>query len=220
MKDYYEDLWERLPSGTRPPDLPPRRAFLLAHVSPGDRVLDLGCGDGAFTAMAAEAGARAIGVDVAEAALRRARAGHPGLDFRLGPIEGPLPLEDRSVDLVWASEVIEHVADTARWLAEVRRVLRPGGRLLVTTPHHGRLRRTALALVRFEQHFDPLSDHLRFFTPGTLGALLADAGFADVRLAATGGPPLWRRVLLASAVRPADDTGRLARTAVAAAGAP
>jgi ubiquinone/menaquinone biosynthesis C-methylase UbiE len=56
------------------------------------------------------------------------------------PIEGPLPFKDNSFDVVWASEVIEHVADTARWLSEVRRVLAPSGRLLVTTPSHGRLR--------------------------------------------------------------------------------
>ena len=52
---------------------------------------------------------------------------HPGLDFRLAPIDGPLPFEDNRFALVWASEVIEHVADTARWLSEVRRVLGPAG---------------------------------------------------------------------------------------------
>ena len=78
----------------------------------------------------ARAGAQAIGVDVAEAALRRARSRHPGVEFLLVPLDGPLPFEDGSFDLVWASEVIEHVSDTARWLSEVRRVLAPAGRLL------------------------------------------------------------------------------------------
>jgi 2-polyprenyl-3-methyl-5-hydroxy-6-metoxy-1,4-benzoquinol methylase len=81
----------------------------------GDRALDVGSGTGDFTAALAQAGAQAIGVEVAEAAIARARARHPELDFRLVPIEGPLPLEGSAFDLVWASEVIEHVTDTARW---------------------------------------------------------------------------------------------------------
>ena len=96
-------------------------------------MLYLGSGSGDFTALLAQAGAHPVGVEVAQAALDRARQRHPELDFRLVPIDGPLPLEDNSFDLVWASEVIEHIADTARSLSEIRRVLVPRGRLLVTT---------------------------------------------------------------------------------------
>ncbi len=145
IKDYYEDLWERLPAELEPPSFERRLAFLRADVRPGDRALDVGCGTGEFTAALARASARAIGVDVAEAALERARTRHPGLAFRLVPFDGPLPFEESSFELVWASEVIEHIADTARWLSEVRRVLVPAGRLLVTTPSHGRLRLAVLA---------------------------------------------------------------------------
>src|ERR1700759_4387601 len=134
MRDYYEELWQRLPAELHPPDLDRRLAFLRAEVRRGDRALDLGCGDGLFTGELARAGADPIGVDVAEAALDRARAREPGLEFRLAPIDGPLPLADNAFDLVWASEVIEHVADTAQWLSEVRRVLAPRGRPLITTP--------------------------------------------------------------------------------------
>jgi SAM-dependent methyltransferase len=145
-----------------------------------------------------EAGAQAIGVDVAEAAITRARAHHPALDFRLAPVEGPLPLEDHAFDLVWASEVIEHVADTARWLSEVRRVLAPRGRLLVTTPSHGRLR---VALGGVERFSDPLGDHLHLYTKGSLRALLGEFGFGEVQVRAAEGPPLLKRILLARAVR-------------------
>ena len=151
IRDYYEDLWERLPAELDPPSFERRLHFLLGEVRPGDRVLDVGCGTGDFTAAMARAGADAIGVDVAEAALRRARSRHPGVEFRLVPLDGPLPFEDGSFELVWASEVIEHVADTARWLSEVRRVLAPGGRLLVTTPSHGRLRVAVGGVERFSE---------------------------------------------------------------------
>ena len=134
--DYFERLWASLPGELEPPELEIRRRFLLDEVRGGGRVLDLGCGTGVFTAMLAQAGAQVVGVEVAEAALARARHAHPELDFRLAPNGGRLPFEDRDFELVWASEVIEHIADTERWLQEIRRVLVPEGRLLLTTPNH------------------------------------------------------------------------------------
>ena len=94
--------------------------------------------------------------------------------------------------------MLEHVADVVGLLAEVRRVLRWGGRLLVTTPYHGRVSVAALALRgrrAVDAHFDPRADHLRFFTARTLRAVLTDAGFADVDVRAVGGAPLLRRAL-------------------------
>jgi len=198
VKDYYEDLWERLPDELSPPDLAVRRAYLLAEARRGDRALDLGCGIGDFTAELARAGAAVVGIEVAQTALNRARARHPGLDFRIAPVEGTLPLPDGSFDLVWASEVIEHVADTARWLSEVRRVLAPGGRLLLTTPSHGRVR---IAVGGIERFSEPLGDHLHLYSRSSLGVLLSEFGFASVNVRAVGGPPLLRRLLLARAVR-------------------
>jgi 2-polyprenyl-3-methyl-5-hydroxy-6-metoxy-1,4-benzoquinol methylase len=198
VQQYYEDLWERLPAELGAPDFERRRAFLLGAVRSGDRALDIGCGAGDFTAVLAQAGAAAIGVDVAEAALRRARARHPGLDFRRVRFDGPLTLEDCSFELVWASEVIEHVADTAQWLSEVRRVLAPGGRLLLSTPSHGRLRVALGGVGRFSE---PLGDHLHLYTGRSLAGVLDEFGFSAIRVRAVGGPPLLRRSLLAAAVR-------------------
>jgi SAM-dependent methyltransferase len=199
LKAYYEELWERLPDDLAPPDFALRRDFLLdASIAPGERALDLGCGTGVFTALLASAGADAVGADVAEAALTRARAAHPGLAFTLVPFDGPLPFEDGAFTLVWASEVIEHVADTAPWLSEVRRVLAPGGRLLVTTPAHGRL---AVALHGVEAYSDPVGDHLHLYTRRSLLGLLRDFAFSEPEVRSAGGPPLLRRILLARAVR-------------------
>jgi ubiquinone/menaquinone biosynthesis C-methylase UbiE len=198
MRDYYEDLWQRLPEELEPPAFESRLAFLREEVRAADRALDIGSGAGDFTAALAEAGAAPVGVDVAEAALERARARHPGIDFRLVPIEGPLPFDDNTFDVVWASEVIEHVADTAAWLSEVRRVLAPAGRLVVTTPSHGRLRVAAFGMDRFSE---PLGDHLHLYTRGSLQTLLEEFGFSDIQVRAVDGPPLLRRSLFARAVR-------------------
>jgi SAM-dependent methyltransferase len=198
MEDYYEELWSRLPDELDPSDFERRRAFLLGDVRAGERVLDLGCGAGDFTAVLADAGARPVGVEVAKAAVDRARNRHPALDFRLSPIDGPLPLQDNTFELVWASEVIEHVADTARWLSEVRRVLVPRGRLLLSTPSHGRLR---VAVGGVERVSEPLGDHLHLYTRRSLTETLRELGFAGIEVRAAGGPPGLRRMLLARATR-------------------
>jgi ubiquinone/menaquinone biosynthesis C-methylase UbiE len=198
VRDFYEDLWHRLPDELEPPDRRRRMNLLLTEVSPDQRVLDMGCGTGVFTTALREAGARVVGVDVAQAALDRARARDPELELRRVEFDQPLPFEDSSFDLVWASEVIEHVGDTARWLSEIRRVLVPGGGLLLTTPSHGRLR---LLLGGIERYSEPLGDHLHLYTRGSLRKVLDEFGFQTEVLRVVGGPPLLRRTLVARARR-------------------
>jgi 2-polyprenyl-3-methyl-5-hydroxy-6-metoxy-1,4-benzoquinol methylase len=166
-------------------------------------VLDVGCGEGHFAAALTREGVEVVAIDVAAEPLRRALVYAPELDVRLVEPEGELPFEDASFDVVWAGEVIEHVADTSRWLSEVRRVLRSGGTLLLSTPDHGPLLRLWMALSRsaFEERFNPRSDHLRFYTRRALVDLYADFGFEDVEVFAVGGLPGARRVLLASGRR-------------------
>ncbi len=111
--------------------------------------------------------------------------------------------EDVSFDAVWAGEAIEHVTDTSGWLSEVRRVLRSGGSLALSTPAHEPLTRLALGLSgrAFAAHFDPRSDHLRFYTRRTVVALLEDFGFEAIETRALGGLPGARGVLLVAARR-------------------
>jgi 2-polyprenyl-3-methyl-5-hydroxy-6-metoxy-1,4-benzoquinol methylase len=199
MDDWREAVWRAVPEGAEPERFAARKAFLLDRVTPGARILDLGCGDGTFAAELLAAGCEVTMADVAEGALRRARVRAPRAEaVKLAEGE-PLPLAEDAFDVVWAGEVLEHVADVVGLLADVRRVLRWGGRLLVTTPYHGRASVAALALRgRFDEHFDPRADHLRFFTPRTLTEMLSDAGFAEVDTRGVG-PPLLRRRLHAVA---------------------
>jgi SAM-dependent methyltransferase len=197
--EYLEDLWARLPDALEPVDFDARRAFLLASLERGRTVLDLGCGQGEFTAALVGAGFAATGADVSARAVERARRRHPGLEFIQVPIDDALPFGEASFDAVWAGEVIEHVADTARWLSEVRRVLRRGGRLVLTTPSHGRLR---LLIGGIERFSEPLGDHLHLYTARSLGDLLRAFDFAGLDVRQAAGPPGLRRQLLATAVRP------------------
>jgi 2-polyprenyl-3-methyl-5-hydroxy-6-metoxy-1,4-benzoquinol methylase len=221
---YHGRVWESVPERSAPVDLEPRLAFLLGRlrdVRPATRaaaggaaratvaeaararVLDVGCGAGEITSEIARAGFDVVGIDVAEEPLRRARARDPQLDVRLVAADREWPLQDASFDAVWAGETLEHVLDTAAWLSEVRRMLRSGGTLVLSTPAHDRLYLLGLALSarRFDDHFDPRSDHIRFYTRRTLARLLADFGFEQIDARGAGGGPGARRTLFASAVR-------------------
>jgi SAM-dependent methyltransferase len=198
----YESFWADAPQDPEPWAWERRRALLLGATAPGERVLDLGCGAGRFVAALRDAGADPVGVELAEAALERARRNAPGAELRLVEPDGSLPLEHGTVDLVWCSEVLEHVADTEHLLLEARRVLRPRGRLLLTVPFHGRVKAALIGLLRFDEHFDPTGQHLRFYTRSSLARTLDRAGFDGVRIDAWGGPPLLRVGLTAWASRP------------------
>jgi SAM-dependent methyltransferase len=97
--------------------------------------------------------------------------------------------------------VLEHVPDAGALLSDIRRVLRPSGRLLVTTPSHEWLRRVLLAAVRFDAYFDPQGQHVRFYSARSLREHLAVTGFADVTVRPAGGVPGLRETLVARAVR-------------------
>jgi 2-polyprenyl-3-methyl-5-hydroxy-6-metoxy-1,4-benzoquinol methylase len=201
VEDWREAVWSAVPPDAEPERYAERRDFLLGHVRPGQDVLDLGCGDGAFAALIAGAGAWVTAADVSAEALRRASARAPQASIvRL--VEGAeLPIADDAFDLVWLGETLEHVVDVVGLLAEVRRVLRWGGTLLVTTPNQARLT-VALEALRggpLERRLDPRADHLRFFTARSLRELLQDAGFKEVRVRGVGGSALARSHLEAVA---------------------
>ena len=175
-QDYLDAVWDAVPEGAQPEAFAERRAFLLEHVRAGARVLDVGCGEGWFSAAMAGAGAVPVAVDVADEPLRRLRERFPQIAHVLRAEAGrPLPLDDGEADVVWAGEVIEHVVDAGAFASELRRVVRPGGTILVTTPDHSlRTRLGLLSARRFEAHFAPYADHLRFFTRRTLRDVLGE----------------------------------------------
>jgi ubiquinone/menaquinone biosynthesis C-methylase UbiE len=112
-----------------------RRAGLaveLASVSDTDHVVDIGCGPGSAVRAAARRGARVIGVDPAPVMLRLAHAltrNLPAVGWSAGVAEN-LPVRDGSATVVWSIATVHHWRDVTAGLAEVRRVLVSGGRLM------------------------------------------------------------------------------------------
>ena len=100
---------------------------------PCEAFLDAGCGDGRYLrALDAELPERIAGVDISERILETARAAIPRAELRQGNLEA-LPFDDAAFDLALSTQVIEHVLDAPAAVAELVRVLRSGGRLVIST---------------------------------------------------------------------------------------
>jgi methionine biosynthesis protein MetW len=188
------------------------RAILAAlRPQPGATLVDLGCGDGAFTERVARrvGPATAIGVelDPADAAKARAR----GIEVIEADVTQPLPFDDASVDVVHSNQVIEHLADTDQFLREIRRVLRPGGYAVVSTNNLASWHNVVSLALGWQPPVCHVSDeivagnpfdfmegdlgsrvhmHLRLFTEPALAELAAHHGLRADLLRTVGYYPL------------------------------
>ncbi len=133
------------------------------------RILDVGCGTGANLVLLSQYGA-VTGADAYPAALEFCRR-RGFSDLRLCPVE-QLDFPDESFDLVTAIELLEHLEDDVRGLRECFRVLRPGGRMLITVPAYQFL---------WSEHDEAL-DHYRRYSRRQLAQRLRQAGFAIERM--------------------------------------
>jgi ubiquinone/menaquinone biosynthesis C-methylase UbiE len=124
-----------------------KRLVERLDIPEGARVLDVGCGTGRLTHWIAERGGPAIGIDPLEERILLARSRAGTATFAIGHAEDLGRFDDESFDVVCMSSVLHWIADKPRALAEARRVLRPRGRLGVTTVPHELARAGTLRLV-------------------------------------------------------------------------
>ena len=147
----------------------------IPSTGPPLQILDIGCGTGLNSRAMAAKGHRVAGVDISEHAIARYR--ESGFDGRTMDIESGLDFADESFDLVFCSEVIEHLVRPERLVAEVHRVLRPGGRLVLSTPNSAFWLYRVLGLLGWVVSEIQHPMHLRFFSRASLKRLLEAAGF-------------------------------------------
>jgi SAM-dependent methyltransferase len=160
-----------------------RRHEIISELSPHrvmGRLLDVGCGVGGFLEAARGLGWQTFGTEYTDEAVQlctqRGHAMHQGALVEAG-------YEAGSFDVIIYSEVIEHIYNHQEEFAEVRRLLRPGGVLYITTPNFNALERRLLG-ARWNVIQYP--EHLVYFTPTTMNRLLVPLGFKPQRVVTTG----------------------------------
>lgn len=171
----------------------PRKRFLVERLRPGQRVLNIGIGGGFFELMALRRGIEVYSLDPSEAAVERVRSRLELGERAAVGCASAVPFGDSRFDAIVMSEVLEHLDDgiLAGALAEVRRLLKPDGRLLVTVPHDEMLADGEVLCPCCGERFHRWG-HVRSFTRESLEATLRAHGLEVTRLTLEAFPD-WRR---------------------------
>lgn len=160
------------------------------HDHAARRVIDIGCGNGAFSAALAAHGFDVTGLDSSASGIKIATEAYPELAFKKHDINEPLPRELHSqFDAVVSVEVIEHLFRPRELLKRASEALHPSGMVALTTPYHGYLKNLAIALLGgFDHHVHPLRDygHIKFFSRKTIRNLIEETGFAVDQITSVG----------------------------------
>lgn len=176
VQDAYDDWHRRFQAADDPIDTPWHQ-MAIPHLPPVDglRVLEIGCGRGGFSRFLASRGAELVAADFSPAAVDMARRALPeggASEAMVADIEA-IPFDRGSFDLVVSLDTIEHVPNPTRAVAELVRVLRPGGKLVLTTNNYFGLIGVwrlimRLAGRRFTEFGQPINQPLMFFPSARL----------------------------------------------------
>jgi ubiquinone/menaquinone biosynthesis C-methylase UbiE len=196
-QNYYESYWakgKKTFSGDNQGYAPNFRRWMAAELRdlpPHSPVLEVGCGDASFTKELIKYSPDVTAIDISAAQIEDNKRRFGDITFLQHDVAQPFPFPDNAFQVIWCSEVLEHLFDPAFALREMHRVMKPGGRLLVTVPYHGRFKNVLIALFKWDEHFVPSNPHIRFYTKHTLGQLAANAAFGSIAMTTCGmGLPL------------------------------
>jgi ubiquinone/menaquinone biosynthesis C-methylase UbiE len=204
QKDYYEKYWsagQTQYSGDNQGYAANLRHWMHAQMLglPGDAaILEVGCGDASFTRSLGTYSSRVTAIDLSASQIERNARAHPEIKFLQHDVAQPLPFADAAFDVIWCSEVLEHLFDPGFALREMQRVLAPGGQLLVTVPYHGVIKDVLIALFKWDEHFAPGNPHIRFFTRRSLSKLAASSGLVEIKTTTCGMNKPLRDLIVAT----------------------
>ncbi len=163
-----------------------KKIDLLINNIPNEEIqlLDVGCGNGivAKEILRQRPKVKIVGLDISSSAISEAKKLNPESVFYEIGNDGLFPVKNNSVDFIFCSEVIEHIYDTSTFMTEINRVIKPRGKILLTTPYHNVIKNILIALFGFERHYNPASEHIRFYTKNSLLRVFKDYSFEPEKI--------------------------------------
>lgn len=155
-----------------------RISKIVSMAGSGNKILDVGCFDGTIGKILIDRGNEVWGIDASEEAVKLAK--EKGVEATVGNLEETFDFEDNFFDACIAAEVIEHIMDTDFFMKEIKRILKPGGSLILSTPNVASLGRRLMLLFGKNPYFEAsfgfpsyaTAGHIRFFTKNLLISFL------------------------------------------------
>ncbi len=183
VKDTYREYWQGK-KGLEDFEVYERNQALKRVTISGGKVLDLACGEGAVGLYLQSLGCVVTGLDLAGEALKKAR--QRGLKVVTGDVEKRLPFPDESFDLVFWGDNVEHLFNPTKTVHEIHRILKQGGKLILSCPNMSywryRLYFLRFGMVPSSEWFHTLPwewEHIRFFNRGVMKQFLQNGGFTE-----------------------------------------
>ncbi len=177
---------------------------VIDRLPPPTRIFDFGCGNGSVANHLSRRCA-VSGIDYSDSAVRIANENYPHVRIEQRSVYDDLAARFGQFPIVVSLEVVEHLFDPRPYARNMFNLLEPGGAAIVSTPYHGYVKNVALAVSgKLDGHFTALWDggHIKFWSFKTLGHLLREAGFKDIRFERVGRVPLLAKSMIAVARRP------------------
>ena len=168
-------------------------------------MFELGCGNGSVANVLAQQGWDVTGVDPSTEGITQANAQYPLLKLHEGSAYDDLAGRYGQFPIVTSLEVVEHVYFPRQYAVTLFSLVKSGGTAIVSTPYHGYWKNLVLSLTgKMDAHFTALWDHghIKFWSMNTLGVLLREAGFVDIRFERVGRIPLLAKSMIAIARKP------------------
>jgi methionine biosynthesis protein MetW len=160
-----------------------RIAQCLKLIGKNKKVLDIGCYDGFITEKIKNYGNEVTGIELSKEGAKICRS--RGIECVEQDLESKFPFEDNSFDVVFGGEIIEHIFDTDKLLQEIKRILKPNGHIVLSTPNIAALTRRLRLLLGINPHIDiglispsgkVSAGHIRYFTIKSMKELLKRNG--------------------------------------------
>lgn len=146
-------------------------------------ILDFGCGDGKLIQYMKRRNKESLmtGVDVSKKIIEINKRKIKNAKFYTVDDGERLPFRSNTFDFIVSTDVIEHVYNTEDTFKELARVLKPKGKILLSTPYYGVIKNVLIVLLDFDLIFSPTGPHIRFFTKKSLRNCLINVGLKPIK---------------------------------------
>lgn len=145
-------------------------------------ILEFGCDAADYTPHLARRADLLRACDPSSAQIGANCQAHPSISFFVQDPGKSIAAEPKTFDAIWCSDALAQLIQPVFALHEFHRVLKPGGRLLITVPYHGFFKNLLIALSGWDRHFSPDQPYLRFYTEQMLTDLIRKTGFREIQI--------------------------------------